>query len=461
MTELTPRPLTFAQLQAAVAGPAAAIRLRTRLEPDGGPDGKVFPPTYAGGVYAMEPRRNGGAKCDVVLLDSVQSQANRLELALLQAYDDGDLEFPMMWVKFPPALVPGGRITALEAPHRIADAIFRESTLKGVPFRPQAKAGGARDKGKSSPEGERFASANVRNATPLFELCPTALIFGVWDSTGAAGGLGNKFARALVSEIVGLEAVPGVRTSSRIDPTAIVKVDLYEDKDGNWTADPAQAKRETDKDGKVVKDKDGNEVLVRFKRKKADKGKPSEINLGNVTPDLARYDDNANTPDVLKREEKSAGVTVRKGEIAPGGVTISHALQTTVLSLPGLRRLRFPDDSGVATAERNNAARTVLAALALAAVVYQRASQGYDLRSRCNLIPADDELVFEIVTTANHVELFTLQPKQAAEIFQQAVKAAKAAKLPWREEPLELQPKPSLVDLVQRSRELGDTSEES
>jgi CRISPR-associated protein Csb1 len=443
MTQPNPQPLTFDQLQAAVAGPAGAIRLITRLEPDGGPNGKVFPPTYAGGRYALERRRNGDTECDVVLLDSVQSQANRLELALLQAYEDGELKFPMMWVKFPPALVPGGRITALEAPHRIADAIFRESTLKGVPFRPQAKAGGARDKSKSSPEGDRFASANIRNATPLFELCPTALIFGVWDSTGAAGGLGNKFARALVSEIVGMKAVRGVRTSSRIDPTGIEKVELYEDQDGNWTADPAEAKRETDKDGKLVKDKDGNEVLVRFKRKKADKGKPSEINLGNVTPDIV--------------------VEERSREPLSGGVTISEAVQTTVLSLPGLRRLRFPDDSGNATTARNNAARTVLAALALAAVVYQRSLQGYDLRSRCNLIPADAELVFEIVTTTKDKDMakFTHSREQAAAIFQQAVKAAKAAKLPWREEPLELQPKPALVDLVQRSRDITDTSEES
>jgi CRISPR-associated protein Csb1 len=440
MTEPSPQPLTFTQLQTAVAGPAAAIRLVTRLEPDGGPNAKVFPPTYAGGIYAMERRRGPDGECDVVLLDSVQSEANRLEMALLQAYDDNELKFPMMWVKFPPALVPGGRITSLEAPHRIADAIFRESTLKGVPFRPQPKAGGARDKGKSSPEGERFASANIRNATPLLEMCPTALIFGVWDSTGAAGGLGNKFARVLVSEIIGLKALRGVRTSSRIDPTGIEKVDLYEDKDGNWTADPAQAKRETDENGKVVKDKDGNDVLVRFKRKKADKGKPSEINLGNVTPDIV--------------------VAERSKEPLSGGVTISEAVQTTVLSLPGLRRLQFPDDSGNTTPACNKAARTVLAALALAAVVYQRASQGYDLRSRCNLVPVDDQPVFEIVITKKDVAKFTLEPQLAAEIFQQAVKAAKAAKLPWREEPLELLPKPALLDLVQRSRDIADSSEE-
>jgi CRISPR-associated protein Csb1 len=471
MTEPNFQPLTFDQLRAAVAGPAAAIRLVTRLEPDSGPDGKVFPPTYAGGVYAMERRRNGSGECDVVLLDSVQSQANRLELALLQAYDDGELKFPLMWVKFPAVLVPGGRITALEAPHRIADAIFRDSTLNKLPFRPQSKAGGAKDKSKCSPEGERFASATVRNATAMFELCPTALIFGVWDSTGAAGGLGNKFARVLVSEIVGVNALIGVRTSSRIDPLGITKVRLYEDANGDWTSNESKAKR-NDK---------GEPMLFARKDKSKDKGKPTEINHSNVTPDIVRYTDNANSRDVMKREEinfnysvasrdgdvsgrsflKTDSATVRKGEVAPGGVTITHALQTTVISLPGLRRLRFPDDDGKSsTSERNIAARTVLAALALAAITYQRELQGYDLRSRCNLVPVDDQLVFEIVTTAKDVAKFTQEPKQAADIFQQAVKAAKTAELRWREEPLELQPKPALVELVQLSRDITDSAEE-
>jgi CRISPR-associated protein Csb1 len=35
---------------------AAAIRLRQRLLPEGGPGDKVFPPTFAGGVYCWETR---------------------------------------------------------------------------------------------------------------------------------------------------------------------------------------------------------------------------------------------------------------------------------------------------------------------------------------------------------------------------------------------------------------------
>lgn len=83
---------------------------------------------------------------------------------------------------------PIGRVTSLEAPHRVADAILRDSELNGVAFR-------------SSDEGKKIGQATLRNATPLFELCPTALLFGIWDSTGPKGGLGVKFQRAIVSEI--------------------------------------------------------------------------------------------------------------------------------------------------------------------------------------------------------------------------------------------------------------------
>ncbi len=55
-------------------------------------------------------------------------------------------------------------------------------------------------------------------------------------------------------------------------------------------------------------------------------GKPSEINHGNVTPDLVRAE--------------------RTKEPLPGGVTMAYAFQTAVLSLPAVRRLRFPDDKG-------------------------------------------------------------------------------------------------------------------
>jgi CRISPR-associated protein Csb1 len=49
-------PLTLEGVRSALAGSAAAFRLRLRLEPAGGPGDKVFPPTYEGGRYATEER---------------------------------------------------------------------------------------------------------------------------------------------------------------------------------------------------------------------------------------------------------------------------------------------------------------------------------------------------------------------------------------------------------------------
>jgi CRISPR-associated protein Csb1 len=93
--------LSFEKLTAAVAGNAAAFRQITHLMPAGGPASKVFPPTHSGGVYAWEKRRVSKDKvvC-TVLLDSVQSQANRMELALLDAYHTKKLMIPLVQIDF-------------------------------------------------------------------------------------------------------------------------------------------------------------------------------------------------------------------------------------------------------------------------------------------------------------------------------------------------------------------------
>ena len=94
--------LTLGQLNKAVKGTAAAFRCRRRLQPAGGEGDKVFPPTFAGAVYAIEQRRVPGREQAVtcVLLDSVQSQANRMELALQDAMDEGKIIIPLLMVDF-------------------------------------------------------------------------------------------------------------------------------------------------------------------------------------------------------------------------------------------------------------------------------------------------------------------------------------------------------------------------
>src|SRR5438876_7543066 len=131
--------LTFDTLRNAIAGSSAAFRLTLKLE---AVSPKVFPPTYEGGKYATESRFIPGHKytdpetgreapVPCVLLDSVPSQANRMELALQDAWMGGEIELPVVSVNFDSVENPGvPKITSLQAPHRIADAILRDSTHK-------------------------------------------------------------------------------------------------------------------------------------------------------------------------------------------------------------------------------------------------------------------------------------------------------------------------------------------
>ncbi len=420
--------LDLKTLRTAVAGTAAAFRCLTQYQPVGGPGDKVFPPTYEGGKYATEQRVDPktGEVIDCVLIDSVQSQANRMELALLDAVEEADgPQLPLLRVAFTGVPKPI-RVTSLEAPHRVADAIFRDSLIleegKKVPFRASAR-------------GQALDHADIRNATGLFGLCPTALVFGLWDSTGPRGGLGAKFQRALVSEIVGYGAQEGHKPSSRIDPLQILKSagPVFRTVDGDWTIDKEKALTQG---GKLVLyglTKDGKHVIY-DEKKDQDEGKPSKINHGNVTPSL--------------RDNKT-------NQFFPGGYTLTHALQTTIISLPTLRRLRFPLMNKVPEEQTaaNLAARTVLAAIGLAAATLAR-EQGADLRSRCQLFPTGP-FVWELLDQPGaEPTRFSLTGTEARALLKSAIEAATNASLPW-EGIIDLSPSNDLVELVRRSQHLA------
>ena len=387
-------------LQEALQGTAAAFRCVTDYQPAGGPGDKIFPPTYEGGKYATEERIDPetGAPRPCVLLDSVQSQANRMELALLESHRAGKVELPLLVTRFDQEeLLKKFSVTSLEAPHRVADALFRDSQLDGTIFR-------------KSDKGSILDKADVRNATGLFGICPTALLFGLWDSTGPRGGSGCKFQRAVVSEIIGYDAVAGQKTASRIDPAEIMRnaATLYERKSESDNA-PHWTLNEKDGTGKLKT------------------GRPSEANHGNIPPSLSE-----------------------------GGFTISQARQTTTLSLAALRRLRFPLSGA---ADSNYAidltARTTLAALGLAAGTLARVDT--DLRSRCQLF-AVQEPVWELLDRPGaSPQQFDLSPEDALKLLQETITEAKQAGLPWEGE-IELTPSPDLVELVRRSQELASAS---
>jgi CRISPR-associated protein Csb1 len=392
--------LSLSRLQEAVARDAA-IRCRTKLSPAGGPSDKVFPATYEGGEYASECRRVDGRDVPCVVLDSVQSQANRMEERLRELYERGLIELPVISVDFASAgLADVPKVTSLDAPHRVFDAILRDSCLDGTQFMDSAV-------GKKI---EGFASAN---ATALFEHCPTALLFGAWNSTGKRGGSGAKVARSIVSEVVAFGVAAGARSGSRLDPLAIsAEVTIYAAENAlGWTPDERQAVQE----GKKPK---------LFAAGKGDKpGRPSLVNHGNVTPSI---------------------------EEGKGGVTFDFAEQTTVLTFGGLRKLRFPL-AGKTSPAVDDAARTVLAALGLVAATSLRRG-GCDLRSRCTLVPSDVS-GWELLDGAGSVpSAVQLDADAALDLFSQAVVAAKAAGLPWASKEVVLSPSSELVALVRESR---------
>jgi CRISPR-associated protein Csb1 len=147
-------------------GPAAIV-LREYLVPVEGADGVFFPATFAPqqGADKDKTKFQGGYNIDVfddgsnvVLVDSVGSQANRIEPIFAES-DYADL-VPQIVVTFP---TKGLRLNLLNANHRAADAIVRCS-------------------GFENDLRNAFQEVLRGNAEALAQIAPTSLVFGAWDS---------------------------------------------------------------------------------------------------------------------------------------------------------------------------------------------------------------------------------------------------------------------------------------
>lgn len=149
-----------ALLDASPEAPAAIV-LREFLAPVEGKDGVFFPPTFAAaenskefpGGYNINEIGNGENVC---LIDSVGSQANRIEPMFAT---------PPYAALVPQLVVEAGKkqVNILEAGHRAGDAIVRCTELK--------------DQLQSA-----FQALKAGDAVPLAKIAPTSLVFGVWDS---------------------------------------------------------------------------------------------------------------------------------------------------------------------------------------------------------------------------------------------------------------------------------------
>ena len=215
--------------------------------------------------------------------------------------------------------------------------------------------------------------------------------------------MGAKFPRAIASEIIGIDYLCGRHAAGRIDPLNIskgVEVFVSEKDVNNWQLEPGKD----------------------FKKKK-----PSEVNHGNIPPSLP----------------------VEKSADDKGGVTVRHAMQTLVLSLPAIRRLSFPADEK-ATGEANAAARALLACLGLVAAELAH-SAGFDLRSRCLLDgkPGQWELLDCGVATE-----FDVPRDVLLQVYSEAIAEARRVGFKWRKEPVSLTPQEKLVKLIRKSHEI-------
>lgn len=174
---------TLAQFDNLLAadGPAALV-VREHLIPVEGPDAVVFPATYADIGYNIdyENQRERTGR-NVCLIDSVGSQANRIEpMFKSTGKDEKGEELNLLAKLVPQIVIMAGEveINLLDAGHRAGDALARCSALQG-----DLKAA--------------FTAVLKGNAVPLAKIAPTSLVFGVWDSRDSQAKLPRLIASTI------------------------------------------------------------------------------------------------------------------------------------------------------------------------------------------------------------------------------------------------------------------------
>ncbi|HEX7661308.1 MAG TPA: type I-U CRISPR-associated RAMP protein Csb1/Cas7u [Pseudonocardiaceae bacterium] len=385
-------------LKACAPGGASCLTSNTELRLAAGPHASVAPAKFAAarsdhGTYAYETRYDGDVASDVVLIDSKQSQLNRIEHELAEAIRDGHEILSRL-----PRLVVSYRrgddtveLSDLDLPHRAFDGHIRAATIDGVPVTQHDRYRQIRD-------------ANPADARVLLESSPASLVFGSWDSSRAARQ--GRWRSILVGEIVGFcekpePDKPTLKGGARIDPLGM-RIELT----GPALKDLAQRQRSELSRSlfeKVVKSADA------AKGDKRAKGSP--VGLGGIPPTL----------------EQLAGVACRK-------ITRSH-----VLSFAALRQIRFG-----AGAEGDAACRALLAALALNGLA--RSDTELVLRANCDLVEAGPTKVTVFDRAGETKEFTPLTIAEADALLAAALKhAEQVARVDWHGVVLRVQGDPAIA----------------
>ncbi len=171
------------------------IRIDAELEPLSGPGGSVKPAVYEGGKYQLDRRWASPADAEptqVIVIDNVPSQANRLEDALRRHREGTAIpEFILDLSELTglPSHLPKV-LSSLQFPHRNADAYLRDARLDGQDF-------------LRTEMGQAIFGATAQECGPLMAWFPQALLYGFWQSHLGKKRTNSKHARAWVSEIIG------------------------------------------------------------------------------------------------------------------------------------------------------------------------------------------------------------------------------------------------------------------
>lgn len=377
-------------LAACRPGGASVLTSVTPLEPAAGPHASVAPAKFKEdkkdkkSVFAYERRFWEGRAVDAVLIDSKQSQNNRLEAAVAAAIADGDpvlSRLPRIELRF-----SGGPVFSdIELPHRAFDGQIRAGTINGQPA-------------TADPGYRLLRDATVSHARALLERSPVTLLLGGWDASRKSHQ--GRYRSILVGEIIGILA------DQDGNPSA------HQSKRGGARIDPLGMRIEiTDKDRKAIADAQKNE-LSKGTYDNAVKKKASTLGLGGIPPALEQL----------------------------GGVACQAIIRSHVLSFSALRALRFDCDNP----EGDVACRAVLAALALNGLA--RSDAELLLRANCDLVEAGPTVVTLDKRYGQKETLDPLSVGQAQDLLTAAIEhAEREAGLIWDGSALVIEGNPAIL----------------
>lgn len=236
--------------------------------------------------------------------------------------------------------------------------------------------------------GQALRIVTPDDATPMLLHSPADLIYGAWDSQRSLR-LATKFPRTYTSETIALDIEPGRRAAGRADLIVSgAELAVPDEKDNTWKL--------AEKGAKGAK-------------------KLSALGHGSIPPSV----------------------------VETGGVSCRQITRTATLGFAGIARLRFASLEPAAA----RAARTLLAAVALAGDRLAFARPGIFLRSGCELVLESENMAWVGTST----EALALDRRTALDLVGHAVAELRQTGVAWETEPVRLLPGPQLQKAIDRA----------